>query len=107
MPSTRNDRLCDRRKSWPGSLRSRAYRGRRLPDGSWLIDVRDEGRTSTVIAAGAPAVADALLHDAFEGHRVRPDLVDSVAAWLPARDFSLPAEFVAGWGLHWALQREE
>jgi hypothetical protein len=107
MHLTRNDRACDRQKPWPGSLRSRAYRGRRLPDGTWRIDVRDSGRSSTVLAAGAPALAGALLNDAFEGHRIREDLVDAFAAWLPARDFSLRAEFVAAWGLHWALQREQ
>jgi hypothetical protein len=94
-------------QSWPISLRDRAYRGRRLPDGSWRIDVRDARSTSTVVAASAAAVAVALLRDAFEGHRVREDLVDAFAAWLPPRDFNLRAEFVAAWGLHWALQHEE
>jgi hypothetical protein len=103
----RNDRACDRRQEWPTSLRHRTYRGRRLPDGTWRIDVRDSGRTSTVLAPGEPAAAGALLHDAFEGHRVREDLVDAFAAWLPAREFSLRAEFVAAWGLHWALQRAQ
>ena len=58
----------------------------------------------SAVVTDAPGAARALLCDAFGGHRVRDDLVDAFAAWLPRCDFRLSAEFVAGWGLWWALK---
>jgi hypothetical protein len=83
----------------PASLQDRAYVGRRALDGGWRIVAGD----ALIIAPDARGTARALLCDAFEGHRVRDDLVDAFAAWLPRCDFRLSAEFVAGWGLRWAL----
>ena len=86
--------------AWPGTLSDRAYLGRRALGGGWRIVAGDD----LFLAPDARGAARALLCDAFGGHRVRDDLVDAFAAWLPRCDFRLSAEFVAGWGLWWALR---
>jgi hypothetical protein len=83
----------------PATLQDRAYVGRRALGGGWRIVAGDQ----LIIARNARGAARALLSDAFDGHRVRADLVDAFADWLPRCDFRLSAEFVAGWGLRWAL----
>jgi hypothetical protein len=88
---------------WPMTLQGRAYVGRRGLNGGWRVVVDDE----LILAPDARRLARALLRDAFDGHRVREDLVDAFAAWLPRCDFRISAEFVAAWGLRWALARDE
>jgi hypothetical protein len=83
----------------PTHLQDRAYLGRRALGGGWRIVCGDE----LLVAPDARGAARALLGDAFMSDRVRADLVDAFAAWLPRCDFRLSAEFVAGWGLRWAL----
>ena len=83
----------------PATLQDRAYVGRRALGGGWRIVCGDE----LIVTRDARGAARALLNDAFESARVRDDLVDASAAWLPRCDFRLSAEFVAGWGLRWAL----
>ncbi len=83
----------------PTFLQDRAYLGRRSPRGGWRIVCGDE----LIVARDAHGAARALLCDAFATDRLRDDLVDAFAAWLPRCDFRLSAEFVAGWGLRWAL----
>jgi hypothetical protein len=85
--------------AWPMTLQDRTYVGRRALDGGWRLVIGDQ----FVLAPDARHAARALLSDAFAGHRVRDDLVDAFAAWLPRCDFRLSAEFVAAWGLHWVL----
>jgi hypothetical protein len=99
--------------SWPDELWGRAYVGRRAPDGSWRLEVRtaQRGTAATLVVAG-PGIrrrlARAMLRDALGGRRVRDDLVDAFAsAWpLPAREFRLAADLVAGWAVKWALERD-
>jgi hypothetical protein len=83
----------------PTYLKDRAYVGRRALGGGWRIICGD----ALIIAPDARGAARILLCDAFATDRVRDDLVDAFAAWLPRCDFRLGAEFVAGWGLRWAL----
>ena len=75
--------------AWPGTLSDRAYLGRRALGGGWRIVAGDD----LFLAPDARGAARALLCDAFGGHRVRDDLVDAFAAWLPRCDFRLSAEF--------------
>ena len=85
----------------PAFLQDRAYVGRRALAGGWRIVTGDE----LIIAPDARAAARAMLTDAFASDRVREDLVDAFAAWLPRCDFRFSAELVAGWGLSWALSQ--
>jgi hypothetical protein len=85
--------------AWPMTLQDRVYVGRRALDGGWRLVIGEQ----VVHASDARLAARALLSDAFAGHRVRDDLVDAFAAWLPRCGFRLSGEFVAAWGLHWAL----